>query len=266
MSYMTDREYLLARQYRGADNLNTRQGLHDRFSTNGYGWHRWVFDQLDLPPQSRILELGCGPAPLWVENLARVPAGWRVILSDFSPGMVEQARQNLGSSRHPFAFEVIDAQEIPFADGSCDGVIANHMLYHAPDRDKALSEMRRVLKPGGRLYVATNGRAHLREIWELIRAFDPHIELPDPELSFSLENGMAQLSPYFSQVERRRYEDALVVTEVEPLVDYILSMGLAKASLLGEKRARFADHVRREMDRQGAIRVTKDPGLFVAVG
>ncbi len=44
-------------QYQNAKNLNARIQLHQRFSTNKYGWHRWVFDQFSFPPQSRILEL-----------------------------------------------------------------------------------------------------------------------------------------------------------------------------------------------------------------
>jgi SAM-dependent methyltransferase len=137
------------------------------------------------------------------------------------------------------------------------------MLYHVPDRDKALSEMRRVLKPGGRLYVATNGLSHLAELWELIRAFDPSIELPNPDLGFTLEDGAAQLLPHFHQVELRRYDDGLVVTEIEPLIAYLLSMGKMGAGLEG-RLGNFVDHVQREMDRQGAIRVTKAPCMFVA--
>ena len=63
-----DQEYL-KQEYRDATNLNARIRLHQRFSLNPYGWLRWVFDQLDLPSECRILELGCGPGNLWLENL-----------------------------------------------------------------------------------------------------------------------------------------------------------------------------------------------------
>ena len=64
MARWTERTYLLTDQYRDASKLQARMGVHERYSVNQYGWHRWVFDQLDLPPQSRVLELGCGPAIL----------------------------------------------------------------------------------------------------------------------------------------------------------------------------------------------------------
>ena len=58
----------------------------------------------------------------------------------------------------------MDAQDIPFEDDTFGCVVANHMLYHVPDLDKGLAEIRRVLKPGGKLYAATNGEAHMLEL------------------------------------------------------------------------------------------------------
>jgi ubiquinone/menaquinone biosynthesis C-methylase UbiE len=255
-----DPQYLSS-QYHDAAKLNARIGLHQRFSTNGYGWQRWVFDQLEAPPEGRVLELGCGPGTLWVENRVRIPVGWGVTLSDMSAGMVEEAQRNLGNGGG-FRYEVVDAQAIPLADGAFDAVIANHMLYHVPDRPKALAEVRRVLRPGGRLYATTNGTRNLAEIDELLRRFDGGLEYWGKVTeAFNLENGAAQLAPWFGEVTVRRYEDALVVTEVEPLLDYILS---GWAELLEGRRAAFGEFLAREMAAGGgAIRIGKDAGMFV---
>jgi ubiquinone/menaquinone biosynthesis C-methylase UbiE len=167
MPHISDQTYLLNDQYKDATNLDARVRLHRLFSTNKYGWHRWCFDHYLLPAQARVLEIGCGPAHLWTTNLDRVPPGWHITLSDFSSGMLEQAQQNLGSHAAAFQFQIIDAQQIPFKSDVFDAVIANHMLYHVPDRLKALSEMRRVLKPGSIVYLATNGWSHLRRLYNL---------------------------------------------------------------------------------------------------
>lgn len=177
MSKSSDQKYLLTDQYQNASNLNARQQLHDRFSTNKHGWHRWVFDQFNLSPKSCILELGCGPGTLWLQNVHRIPEGWDITLSDFSLGMLQNAQRNLRPSHRHFKFVVVDAQSIPLEDESFDAVIANHILYHVPDRNKAFSEIRRILKPGRRFYASTNGRDHLRELRELVRAFAPNIRL-----------------------------------------------------------------------------------------
>ena len=263
MSWFTDTEYLLSDQYRTASNLNARIQLHRRFSTNKYGWTLWIFDHLQLLADSRILDVGCGPGNLWRENIARIPDGWEITLSDFSPGMLGRAHDNLRDCRSRFEFQVVDAQAIPFKDGTFDAVTANFMLYHVPDRPRALSEMHRVLKNGGRLYAATHGCDHMREIRELISTIDPHANQTSAASGFGLENGFDQLSQFFSRVTLDRYEDALVVTEVEPLVAYILST--KRSALVNKKPETLVRLIERQMKLKGNIFITKDGGMFEAV-
>jgi ubiquinone/menaquinone biosynthesis C-methylase UbiE len=189
---ITDQQYLTD-QYRNASNINARILLHQRFSTNKYGWHRWIFDQFKLLSHARLLELGCGPGDLWRANLPRIPADWEITLSDFSAGMIQQAQQNL-SSQPQFRFEIVNAQAIPFANARFDAVIANHMLYHVPDKPQAFSEIRRVLKPGGRFYASTVGERHLCELLDLRKRFDAQFVADISSGSFTLENGLVQIA------------------------------------------------------------------------
>lgn len=265
MPRLNDQNYLRTEQYADARNLNARIRIHQEFSTNPYGWMRWVFDRLDLPPQARVLELGCGPGDLWRENAARIPAGWEVILSDFSPGMLAQAQENLSSLGRGFRFEVIDAQSIPYAGEAFDAVIANHFLYHVPDRAKAIGEMRRVLKPGGRLFAATVGENHLRELPALVWRFDPQAEVivHGTDFPFSLENGAAQLGAYFSQVELHHYPDELRITDAETLTDYILSS--TRFQREANPRQPLKAFIAQELTaNEGLITIHKDSGMFVA--
>jgi ubiquinone/menaquinone biosynthesis C-methylase UbiE len=265
MPKISDQEYLLTEQYQDESNLNARIQLHDRFSTNKYGWHRWVFDQLSLSPEGYILELGCGTGRLWLENLNRVPRGWEITLSDLSPGMLLEAQQNLHDRQRYFEFAVIDAQAIPLEDESFDAVIANHVLYHVPDRTKALLEIRRVLRPGGRFYASTIGQSHLQELHELVSRFDARADPWGGDLSesFCLENGLDQLSEWFSRITLHRYEDALVITEAEPLVAYVLSS--AAKSILAGGELEFTKFVEQELALHDTIYVTKDSGMFEAL-
>ncbi len=264
LSKLTDQQYL-EKQYRDASNLNARIQLHQRFSVNTVGWHPWVFDHFYLPAQCRILELGCGPGYLWLDNLDRIPIGWEIVLSDFSAGMLKEARRNLGTDRQ-FQFRIFDAGFIPLESGCFDAVIANHMLYHVADRPAALSEIRRVLKPAGYFYASTVGERHLREMADLICKFDVRLaswgRVAD---SFNLENGMEQLIPWFTKIKVYRYEDALEVTEVAPLVDYILS-GWARTLIPQKRQEQFIAFVAHEMEsRDGIFHIAKDSGMFVSV-
>jgi len=259
VSGIADQEYLLNKQYQNSSNLQARIDLHARFSTSAYGFHRWLFDHLQASPQARVLELGAGTGLLWRENLDRIRVSWDITLSDFSPGMLQQAWDNLHNAGRPFTFALVDAQDIPFADDSFDAVIANHMLYHVPDRPRAFAEIRRVLRPDGRLFAATNGAAHLQELEALL----PKSRFDFSHNTFGLENGGAQLAPWFPNIALHRFDDALVVTETEPLIAYLLSM--RAASDLGDaERAAITERVEQEMAAQGVIRITKDSGLFEA--
>jgi SAM-dependent methyltransferase len=260
MARIDDPAYLRHDQYRTSGNLQARIDFHVRFRTNPYDWQLWVFDRLRLPANARILEIGCGAGSLWLENRSRIPADWKITLSDLSAGMLARARRNLDFSR----FAALDAQDIPFSESRFDAVIANHMLYHVPDRPRAVSEIRRILAPGGRIYAATGGLDQFSELISMVRRFDPGLVLwegrgPD---SFVLETGAEQLAPWFSEVTLHRYDDALEVTEVEPLVEYVAS----KVALSPERKAAFARFAEEEMDRLGGVlRVSKDYGLFEGV-
>ena len=262
MSKLIDQASLREDPYNNASNQDARTQLHRRFSINKIRWTNWIFDRLQLPARSRILDLSCGPGDLWRDNLQRIPGGWYVTLCDFSPGMLRQAQDNLRAYRY-FAFEVIDAETIPCENESFDAVIANSVLYHVADRPKLLSEIYRVLKPGGRLYATTYGRNHLREIRELIGAIDPDADLMNAASEFGLENGFDQLSQFFPSVKLHRYQDALIVTEVEPLVAYILST--KRSALLNERPNALAYLIQHKLKVEGAVFVTKDGGMFEAI-
>lgn len=261
----------VAEQYKTAANLDARTALHSRSSRNKVAWFPWVFGKLTLPDGADVLELGCGPAKLWRENLARVPDDWRVTLTDFSAGMVAEAERHLKGTRPDFRFRVADAQALPFEDASFDAVVAVHMLYHVPDLPLALSEIRRVLKRGGRFYAATNGENHMRELDELseglvpggaIRAFTKSHHVTD----FTLTSAPALLAPHVSAVTLHRPpgDPDLHVTEAEPLVAYILS---CVPETLREDRTKVAalrSKIAGVLADSGEIRVGRETGLLEA--
>src|ERR671910_1974143 len=266
-------ESLRAEQYRDASNLNARIALHELFSTNPHALPLWIFDQLEPPDDASILEIGCGTGNLWAENTKRIPEGWQITLTDASPGMLCEAQQRLSGS-HSFRFQVANAQELPFADESFDAVIAAHMLSHVPDRDKAFSEIVRILRHGGHLYAVTNGMKHTYEMVAMLRVLDPqwpHESINTDLANFNLHNGAEQLSAWFKEVALLRYEDSLAVTEVKPLVDYLLStmhaQELAKHLSAEEFRRRLStlkDWLAKELAARGSIHITKDTGMFLA--
>lgn len=263
MRDLTDRAYLREEQYRDGRNLDARVRLHQLFSVTRGSLNRWLFEHILVDPTSRVLELGCGPGHFWRETRDLRPIGWRVVCTDLSPGMAAEARREL-SGEAGLSFAAADAQNLPFPDGSFDLVLANFMLYHVPDRPRALAEVRRVLRPGGLLAAATVGRRHMGGVRELIQRFVPDLspEAVAQSDNFLLENGAEQFTPFFDEVRVERQPNALRVTEAGPLVDYVLSMWGYREALAGREAA-FADFVAGEIARDGAIHIAKETGLLL---
>jgi ubiquinone/menaquinone biosynthesis C-methylase UbiE len=265
MSKFTDQQYLKTNQYRDSSNLDARVMIHQHFSTNSYGWFKWVFDTLlTLPDNAKILELGCGPGYLWKENINRIPAGWNIILSDLSSGMVDAAWRNLVVTGRAFKFEEIDAQSIPYEDKTFDAVIANHMLYHVPDRPKAIAEIKRVLKPNGRSFSTTIGKKHLKKMADWLRQVNTGNNFESFGSPFTLENGLEQLKQFFPQVTISRYPDNLHVTKIKPILAYIRS-SIHATELSEEELAKLQIDLEKELKEKGSIFISKDSGLFEAI-
>jgi ubiquinone/menaquinone biosynthesis C-methylase UbiE len=256
----------LLEQYENASNLRNRINIHEMFSVNKYGWMRWYFDELNLPKQCKILELGCGDANLWRKNKDRISKGLDITLSDFSKGMLDDAKINLGERAKDFKFQIIDAENIPYDDCSFDVVIANHMLYHVENIQGALSEIYRVLKPGGYFYSSTVGKNHMIEIRDIMLKFKSEtmdIKSSDITSRFQLENGVEKLNKWFKSIEMKRYEDSLIVTEATPVIDYIFSMpGNVRESFNKERLEKLNKYLKDKITTEGGICITKDTGFF----
>lgn len=270
-----DQERLLTEQYHNVQKLSARIRIHERFSTAEQDLHRWFFDHLlqAAPAEAHILEAGCGRGDIWRKNAERIPAGWQVTLTDFSAGMLEDCKVHLWQKlAERFDYQVMDIQSIPYPDASFDVVIANMMLYHVPDRAKALAQIRRVLKPDGVLLALTIGAHHMEELMLLAEKHTPAlVDERDRDgfitTNFNLENGEAQLQAQFREVRIERFDDSLFVTEAQPVIDYIESMNrLDGESVIQQSGPDIRAEVEQHIAADGGFRITKATGLFIASG
>jgi ubiquinone/menaquinone biosynthesis C-methylase UbiE len=112
-----------------------------------------AFELLDLRESDRVLDVGCGTGDD-VRHLAQlVGSGGSAVGVDASETMIAEARVRSTGSELPIAFVVADVDELPFADGSFDACLAIRTFQHLAEPVRALTEMIRVVRPGGRLAV-----------------------------------------------------------------------------------------------------------------
>ena len=119
-------------------------------------WRQAAARAVELEPGEAAVDVACGTGRLAAE-LAREQPAATVLGLDFSSRMVQRARAALGGGRR-LGFTVGDAMELPLRDASVDVVTIAFGLRNLPDPRRGLSELRRVLRPGGRLLVCEFSR------------------------------------------------------------------------------------------------------------
>ena len=111
-----------------------------------------ILDGLRLAPGRRVLDVGCGMGDDVFAIAERVGPSGSVVGADVSEAMIEEARRRTPAGA-PVSFQVADARALPFPDGAFDGVRAERLLMHVPEVPRAVAEMARVVRPGGRVSV-----------------------------------------------------------------------------------------------------------------
>jgi SAM-dependent methyltransferase len=196
---------LVAREYADERGLSARIAAQE--SSTGPDPRQVAFDAVAEFGPRRVLEVGPGRGEL-AERMAR-ELGVEVVAVDQSERMVELTR-----ARGVHAM-VGDVQALPFADQSFDCAVAAWMLYHVPDLNRALREIRRVLRYDGRLVAVTNSSDSLSELWSLVGADGQRSE------GFSAENGQGALLRQFTIVERRDVRGTVTFADREAAHRYV---------------------------------------------
>ena len=256
-------------QYDDAEKLRIRIDTHARYSERTSDtFASWLLAHVDAAPGQLLLDVGCGPGAY---HAALAKLGARVVGIDASRGMLREALAQRPSAA---AAAQADAERLPLGDALFDRVMTNHMLYHVADQVAALREMRRVVKPGGRVVLATNAADNYAQFDALHRA--PAARLgyavaPHDALRFTLDD-LPLVQSVFPSAEVFVRDDAFVFRDPEPALRYYATGaidamenrpadGSHRAPLLRE----MGDAIAAIIAHEGVFRVAKSAGCFVAV-
>jgi len=138
----------IARVYDRMNSVMTA-GLHHQ-------WRRRAVDLAQVGPGDRVVDVACGTGDLSLELARRVGAGGEVVGCDFSEQMLELARAKAARQAALAAgvrFEWANALELPYADGEFAASTVGFGARNFSDLEQGLSEMRRVVRPGGKVVV-----------------------------------------------------------------------------------------------------------------
>lgn len=213
--FRLDNPMLVRWEFASEERLEKRNALYRRL-VEGLDAHEVLFDAIKEAAPTRVLEVGCGAGAM--AERVRDELGAQIVATDTSERMVELTRQR-GLEAH-----VADVQELPFGDGEFDCVFAGWVLYHVVDRERAISECARVLRPGGRFVAATLADENMSDLWDFLGS--PR----ERSLGFSSSNGAEQLERSFANVEAREANGVVVFANPDDMTEFV-SANMTRAHL-----------------------------------
>lgn len=269
-SAATDRGMLLA-QYSSAANLRSRVGIYDYLEPEAHGqpdFGDWVLDHVPWSGYETVLDVGCGGGA----NLPALAGRSRAAVAmDISTGMLADATELAGSS---VVFVQADAARLPFRTSQFDVVLAAFMLYHVPNIEQAISEVARVLTPGGAYLVALNGatdKCELRDLWS--RAADSLLgsgrEIPNWSARANLDTVLKLLNRHFDEISVDRRPGRFRLPSAAPALAWMDSLRPGTEKSFSDPawaaiRAWVERAIETDVKERGEFIVTKDSGVIVA--
>ncbi|HEU0194414.1 MAG TPA: class I SAM-dependent methyltransferase [Gaiellales bacterium] len=194
---------LVSREYATTRRLEMRR--LDRTAWLAGGDDPWLLALAAIAEKhpTHVLDAGCGTG-----DFAALVAAPDVTCVDSSKAAVAETRR-----RGLHAVQA-DVRDLPFADGTFDVVVANWMLYHVPDRARAIRELLRVLTSTGRFVGCYNAPGHLSELWSLL-------DVRQAKDDFDAANGRDELRRSFARVEAREATTAALWESRQRLQTYL---------------------------------------------
>jgi ubiquinone/menaquinone biosynthesis C-methylase UbiE len=228
-----NRDFLRGAQYKTDVNLAARQSIY-AYQHPRVNLQARVLDLAAPARSDTIVDVGCGNGT-YLAELARRGFAGRVLGVDLSLGMLTAARSQLTKAREgadlpapaaepmPVALANADATALPLRDGVADLALAPHMLYHVPEPADALRELRRVIRPGGRVVIVLNGAGHLRQLRAAVAAARGD-DVKSMGERVTLDNGESLARSFFRTVTRHDFVAELQVPSPDPIADYLRSL------------------------------------------
>lgn len=180
-----------------------------------------IISLIDLNLDKYILDVGCGTGDLVTSLRKENNYKGKLFAVDISEGIMREGIEKNISGNLDINFEVSDAQNLPFNDSYFDVIIAKHMLYHVPNIEKAVNEVYRTLKKGGKFIVSlnsTNTKNKIKIIRNLVsNKFNLSWESCNDRLN--IEN-FPLFKGYFKNIKLNSYETITNIKYPQLYVDY----------------------------------------------
>lgn len=263
----TNQKHLKEQSYKDASKLDVRILTHQKYTQPKIDFTGWVLDHIDWQGTETAIDVGCGSGIYADPTAARTK---HYFACDLSHGMLLD-----GPAAGNHACTNLDAMQLPFGDNTADVLMANHMIYHIPNQERAMAEFRRVLKPSGTFIAVTNSGYTMKEYRQIRYEAFKNLGYDNPTIqqstamNFKLEDGEDLIKTAFDNVVRHDHESWLVFPDIQPVIDYFASSRdwyekyLPIPNAWGSFEQSLRDLLTDHFAQHGEFRVSKKSGMFV---
>lgn len=202
-----------------ARDLLSRIDIHQKYGARDID--QWMMELLRPAPQSAILDVGCGAGKQCFLYHEYTAGQAKIIGGDVSQELLERARAENARRGNPVHFMELDFNKrFPFEADQFDLVSCCFAIYYAEDIPFTISEMHRVLKPGGRLFTTGPMPENKKVFYEIVRAASGK---PIPPMPGSSRYGsfiLETMRRLFADVQVHIFENPLTFETAEPFLEY----------------------------------------------
>ena len=178
-----------------------------------------ICEAVDLQAGEKVLDVAAGNGNA---SLAAARRFAHVTATDYVPALLEQGRQRAGADHLPISFEVADAEALPYDDGAFDVALSTFGVMFAPDQERASAELLRVVKPGGRIGLASwTPEGFIGRLFEVVGSFVPPPAGLRSPMTWGTETRLVELfGPGASDIRTERKQCMFRYTSAEHWVDF----------------------------------------------
>jgi ubiquinone/menaquinone biosynthesis C-methylase UbiE len=246
------------------NDLLARIDIHKKYGSRDID--QWMLHLLNPTKGSIILDVGCGAGKQCLLFYKALEGEADITGGDVNPQLLEKARQE--NAKLGNRIKIIDLnfnQHFPLNDNWYDLVTSCFAIYYSENIPETISEMYRVIKPGGRLFTTGPMPENKRLFYDIIHEATHQPIPPMPGSSRYSSHIYTAIEQIFSKVELHIFENPLVFEEVDPFLAY------TRASLSEDRRlwktlienAGGFEHVMQEIEKVASRRLSQDGKLVM---
>lgn len=243
--------------------LQTRIDIHGKYG--GRDIDAWMLDLLKLGKGSRILDVGCGSGKQCFSYYNYLNGEAEIHGGDVNMELLNQARERNATLGNPVHFRTVNFNDpFPYPNDMFDLVSCCFAIYYAENMPFTIGEMRRALKPGGRLFTTGPMPANKKLFYDIIKEATHQPIPPMPGSSRYDSEILSTMRGQFSKVDVHIFENPLAFDSVEPFLAYTRA-SLAEDRKLWTGLFSGKDDFNRVMDQIAAVaaRRLQDEGKLV---